>query len=383
MNDYRAYVENDYNSIYHFGVKGQRWGIRRYQNPDGSLTPEGKKRYLNPDGSLNERGRKELGRRYMKDRRYAGRIAGGALGTAAAAYYAHGRVTAKRNNPAYKAEVERISKLYPDTKVLKRADFIKGDVMKTVKTAEEANALSNEGWKKMSYEMKTARNPMADKLIKEFDTKTIIPLRRKAVAAALAAGIGATAIGLYVHHKGVQKRKAEMEKLLMGSDKSDSSVTKKVKDDWKNLSDKEFKAKYKASKDTYAKRVIKYGDPYMNSPLAKIGKALNKSQRDKNNKKIEALKKSNELINKDERGFTSGAPSMKDIRAQQNRQGHTPSIRETVEKQNSMGRAPSIVPNFITDNFSKAESRAMKLGGDYYVAYDPDRQGYIVRKRGR
>ena len=27
---------NDY--IYHHGVKGQKWGIRRYQNPDGSLT---------------------------------------------------------------------------------------------------------------------------------------------------------------------------------------------------------------------------------------------------------------------------------------------------------------------------------------------------------
>lgn len=31
--------------IYHHGVKGQKWGIRRYQNKDGSLTPEGKKRY--------------------------------------------------------------------------------------------------------------------------------------------------------------------------------------------------------------------------------------------------------------------------------------------------------------------------------------------------
>ena len=28
----------------HYGVKGQKWGIRRYQNKDGSLTPEGKKR---------------------------------------------------------------------------------------------------------------------------------------------------------------------------------------------------------------------------------------------------------------------------------------------------------------------------------------------------
>lgn len=29
----------------HHGIKGQKWGIRRYQNPDGSLTPEGKIRY--------------------------------------------------------------------------------------------------------------------------------------------------------------------------------------------------------------------------------------------------------------------------------------------------------------------------------------------------
>lgn len=30
--------------LYHHGVKGQKWGIRRYQNKDGSLTPAGKKR---------------------------------------------------------------------------------------------------------------------------------------------------------------------------------------------------------------------------------------------------------------------------------------------------------------------------------------------------
>lgn len=31
--------------IAHHGIKGMRWGVRRYQNPDGSLTPKGKKRY--------------------------------------------------------------------------------------------------------------------------------------------------------------------------------------------------------------------------------------------------------------------------------------------------------------------------------------------------
>ena len=37
----------------HWGIKGQKWGIRRYQNEDGTLTPEGEKRYNN--GVLDQR----------------------------------------------------------------------------------------------------------------------------------------------------------------------------------------------------------------------------------------------------------------------------------------------------------------------------------------
>ena len=33
------------NEIKHHGIKGQKWGRRRYQNPDGSLTAAGRKRY--------------------------------------------------------------------------------------------------------------------------------------------------------------------------------------------------------------------------------------------------------------------------------------------------------------------------------------------------
>lgn len=33
------------NTLQHHGVKGMKWGVRRYQNKDGTLTNAGKKRY--------------------------------------------------------------------------------------------------------------------------------------------------------------------------------------------------------------------------------------------------------------------------------------------------------------------------------------------------
>lgn len=38
------------NELHHHGIKGQKWGVRRYQYADGTLTPAGKKRY-GSDGS--------------------------------------------------------------------------------------------------------------------------------------------------------------------------------------------------------------------------------------------------------------------------------------------------------------------------------------------
>lgn len=35
----------DNNSLNHWGIKGMKWGVRRYQNKDGGLTPAGRKRY--------------------------------------------------------------------------------------------------------------------------------------------------------------------------------------------------------------------------------------------------------------------------------------------------------------------------------------------------
>lgn len=59
---------------------------------------------------------------------------------------------------------------------------------------------------------------------------------------------------------------------------TDSTVTKRVKLDFNTLTDQEFLRKYAVSKVVYLKRVLKYGDPYMRAPLAKLGKLLTRKR---------------------------------------------------------------------------------------------------------
>ena len=49
--------------LYHHGIKGQKWGIRRWQNEDGSLTPEGVKRYGTVENFEKAQHKKKIARR--------------------------------------------------------------------------------------------------------------------------------------------------------------------------------------------------------------------------------------------------------------------------------------------------------------------------------
>jgi len=51
----------------HHGIKGQKWGLRRYQNSDGSYTEEGRKRYLDSEGNKTEKGKKREARDYTRE----------------------------------------------------------------------------------------------------------------------------------------------------------------------------------------------------------------------------------------------------------------------------------------------------------------------------
>lgn len=71
------------NQIWHWGVKGMKWGVRRYQNEDGTLNAAGKKRYASDvvanakkkkDNRLPEDGLNDPNRWVKEDRERTKRV---------------------------------------------------------------------------------------------------------------------------------------------------------------------------------------------------------------------------------------------------------------------------------------------------------------------
>lgn len=63
-----TYNYNNWNELYHYGTKGQKWGQRRYQNADGTLTPQGRIHYGYGEGRVKNVALAGLGPGFAKAR---------------------------------------------------------------------------------------------------------------------------------------------------------------------------------------------------------------------------------------------------------------------------------------------------------------------------
>lgn len=99
------------------------------------------------------------------------------------------------------------------------------------------------------------------------------------------------------------RKRYEVGDKMDANDPNDSSVTRKVKRNYNEMTDKEFMNRYKVSKKTYMKRVNKYGDPYMNSPLAKMGKKLTEQKQEKRKRAVESIQKDIDYFSENKNGI--------------------------------------------------------------------------------
>lgn len=139
------YVVNG--ELFHYGIKGQKWGVRRFQNPDGSLTAAGQQRY----GVQGERAAEKALRK-------------GASSETASAY---GKAVSKRNAQFGKANssrnyVDEYKQLGKDRKEVKR-------LKEQVKTEAKRNKLETKVSQK--HEKRGASPESAQKLGKAYADK--------------------------------------------------------------------------------------------------------------------------------------------------------------------------------------------------------------------
>lgn len=220
--------------LYHYGIKGMKWGIRRYQNKDGSLTAEGKKHASD----------------YNKSRSLSKKV------------------------------TEEGNKLISQNPRLKK-DFGGVDMWDD----EEFLELTAR-----SYGINTK---FFQKSISDYNSFTRENAESIKAGRKIASKLGVNEDG-FITDIGNNRQSKQSEQLTIN--KTDLGATKQIKNDYNRLSDQEFKSKYYTDKKTYAKRVAKSrtGDPLADRKAKMTGKRYEKEvEKEVQLRRLAAMRKAN------------------------------------------------------------------------------------------
>lgn len=122
------------NEFYHYGIKGQKWGVRRFQKKDGSLNAAGKKRY-SENSNENARDRDDERRKIAK------RVAIGVAVVVTALVVAGGVYVHKKNSYLSSIDIKAIERgkyvvdnLSKDTIIPKGSTIFRTSTHKTLRS---------------------------------------------------------------------------------------------------------------------------------------------------------------------------------------------------------------------------------------------------------
>lgn len=151
------------NELYHFGIKGQKWGVRRFQNPDGSLTAAGKERYGSLSTKEAKKAIKKDIKRTMKESFETGKNA---------TIYRYASDYAEQRASKYEKKLHNALENDPD--------MIKASTDKKILKSQAAN-LSKEAIQERYDAFLKESNKQMDQLIKEYGESNVNKIKYKTI----------------------------------------------------------------------------------------------------------------------------------------------------------------------------------------------------------